>query len=34
VAHARLFEFIENPSNGLVSLTLPFDGGLKLVVKQ
>lgn len=34
VAHARLFELVENPSNVLLSLTLPFDGRLELVVKH
>lgn len=32
-AYAAFFEFVEDPANGLTTMTLPFDGGLELVVK-
>lgn len=32
-AYRHLFEFVEDPKNGLKSLTLPYAGGLELVVK-
>lgn len=32
-AYRYFFEFVEDPKNGLKSLTLPYAGGLELVVK-
>lgn len=32
-AYADYFAFLENPNNGFVTRTLPFDGGLELSVK-
>ena len=32
-AYARFFEFVEDPKNGLRTMTLPFDGGLEFCVK-
>lgn len=32
-AYRHFFEFVEDPANGLKSLTLPYAGGLELVVK-
>jgi len=32
-AYRHFFEFVEDPKNGLKTMTLPFDGGLELVVK-
>jgi predicted O-methyltransferase YrrM len=32
-AYRFFFEYVNDPANGLVSRTLPFDGGLELVVK-
>ncbi|WP_372782453.1 O-methyltransferase [Phenylobacterium sp.] len=32
-AYRHFFDFVEDPANGLRSLTLPFDGGLEMVVK-
>ena len=32
-AYRHFFEFVEDPKNGLISLTLPYAGGLELVVK-
>jgi predicted O-methyltransferase YrrM len=32
-AYGRFFEFVVDPANRLRSLTMPFDGGLELVVK-
>jgi predicted O-methyltransferase YrrM len=32
-AYRRFFEFVDDPANGLAALTLPFDGGLEMVVK-
>jgi len=32
-AYGSFFEFIEDPRNGLATLTLPFDGGLEFCVK-
>ncbi len=32
-AYRHFFEFVEDPKNGLRTMTLPFDGGLELVVK-
>ncbi|MDP3749190.1 MAG: class I SAM-dependent methyltransferase [Phenylobacterium sp.] len=32
-AYRHFFEFVEDPKNGLKSLTLPYTGGLELVVK-
>lgn len=32
-AYRHFFEFVEAPKNGLRTMTLPFDGGLELVVK-
>jgi predicted O-methyltransferase YrrM len=32
-AYRHVFEFIDDPRNGLKSLTLPYAGGLELVVK-
>jgi len=32
-AYGRFFEFVEDPKNGLRTLTLPFEGGLEFTVK-
>ena len=32
-AYGRFFEFVTDPANGLTSMTLPFQGGLEMVVK-
>jgi len=32
-AYGQFFEFVDDPTNGLRSLTLPFAGGLEMVVK-
>ena len=32
-AYRHFFDFVEDPVNGLTSLTLPFEGGLEMVVK-
>jgi predicted O-methyltransferase YrrM len=32
-AYGRFFEFVEDPKNRLLSMTLPFDGGLEMVVR-
>ena len=32
-AYRHFFEFVADPGNGLRTMTLPFDGGLELVVK-
>jgi predicted O-methyltransferase YrrM len=32
-AYGRYFEFVEDPKNGLKTLTLPFEGGLEFTVK-
>ena len=32
-AYRHFFEFVEDPKNGLRTMTLPFDGGLEMVVK-
>src|SRR5262245_10791340 len=32
-SYRHFFDFIADPANGLKTLTLPFDGGLELVVK-
>ena len=32
-AYGRFFEFVEAPANGLRAMTLPFDGGLEMIVK-
>jgi predicted O-methyltransferase YrrM len=32
-AYRHFFEFIENPINRLRTMTLPFDGGLEMIVK-
>lgn len=32
-AYGRFFEFVEDPANGLRAMTLPFDGGLEMIVK-
>jgi predicted O-methyltransferase YrrM len=32
-AYRHFFEFIEDPANGLKTMTLPFENGLELVVK-
>jgi predicted O-methyltransferase YrrM len=32
-AYRHFFEFVEDPKNGLKTMTLPFDGGLEFVVK-
>jgi predicted O-methyltransferase YrrM len=32
-AYGKFFEFVEDPANGLSTLTLPFDGGLEFCVK-
>jgi predicted O-methyltransferase YrrM len=31
--YAAFFAFVNDPANGLTTLTLPFDGGLEMVVK-
>ena len=32
-AYGRFFEFVNDPANGLTGMTLPFEGGLELMVK-
>jgi len=32
-AYKAFFEFVADPANGLKTMTLPFDGGLEMVVK-
>lgn len=32
-AYKAFFEFVEDPKNGLKTMTLPFDGGLEMMVK-
>ncbi len=32
-AYRHFFAYVEDPTNGLKTMTLPFDGGLELVVK-
>ncbi|MBW8812295.1 MAG: class I SAM-dependent methyltransferase [Caulobacterales bacterium] len=32
-AYRHFFAFVEDPANGLKTLTLPFDGGLEMVVR-
>jgi predicted O-methyltransferase YrrM len=32
-AYAKFFDFVEDPANGLRNMTLPFDGGLEMIVK-
>ena len=32
-AYGKFFEFVEDPTNGLRNITLPFDGGLEFCVK-
>jgi predicted O-methyltransferase YrrM len=32
-SYRRFFEFVEDPKNGLSTMTLPFDGGLEFTVK-
>ena len=32
-AYAKFFEYVEDPANALTSMTLPFAGGLELIVK-
>ncbi|HEX5263244.1 MAG TPA: class I SAM-dependent methyltransferase [Phenylobacterium sp.] len=32
-AYGHFFEFVEDPANGLRAMTLPFDGGLEMIVK-
>ena len=32
-AYRHVFAFVDDPANGLKSLTLPYDGGLELVVR-
>ena len=32
-AYGRFFEFVDDPKNGLKTLTLPFEGGLEFTVK-
>lgn len=32
-AYRHFFEFVQNPKNGLTAMTLPFEGGLEMVVK-
>jgi len=32
-AYGKFFEFVEDPANGLSTMTLPFDGGLEFCVK-
>ena len=32
-AYRHFFEFVDDPKNGLKTMTLPFDGGLEFVVK-
>ena len=31
--YEAFFAFVNDPANGLTTLTLPFDGGLEMVVK-
>jgi predicted O-methyltransferase YrrM len=31
--YAAFFDFVRDPANGLKTLTLPFEGGLEMVVK-
>ncbi|HEX3364032.1 O-methyltransferase [Phenylobacterium sp.] len=31
--YERFFEFVRDPANGLAAMTLPFEGGLEMVVK-
>jgi predicted O-methyltransferase YrrM len=31
--YAAFFEYVEDPANGLATMTLPFEGGLEMVVK-
>jgi predicted O-methyltransferase YrrM len=33
-AYRHFFEFVEDPKNGLRTMTLPFGGGLEMVVKE
>lgn len=33
-AYRHFFEFVADPKNGLTTMTLPFDGGLEMVVKS
>jgi len=32
-AYGKFFAFVEDPANGLTAMTLPFEGGLEMVVK-
>ena len=32
-SYGPMFEFIDNPANGLRTMTLPFNGGFELTVK-
>jgi len=32
-AYRHFFEFVDDPKNGLKTMTLPFDGGLEFIVK-
>jgi predicted O-methyltransferase YrrM len=32
--YAAFFEYVEDPKNGLSTMTLPFEGGLEMVVKR
>jgi predicted O-methyltransferase YrrM len=32
-AYRRFFDFVEDPANNLRGLTLPFDGGLEMLVR-
>jgi predicted O-methyltransferase YrrM len=32
-AYRHFLEFVEDPKNGLLGMTLPFDGGLELVIR-
>jgi predicted O-methyltransferase YrrM len=32
-AYRHFFEFVDDPANGLKTMTLPFDGGLEMLVK-
>ena len=32
-AYRHFFEFVEDPKNGLTTMTLPFEGGLEFIVK-
>lgn len=32
-AYRHFFDFVDDPANGLKTMTLPFDGGLEMVVK-